>query len=268
MVAPITLTSLSLATLFVAILPVVLYRRLRGPFAFDWRATIAGIATFALFATVIERALNDYVLHGNAVTANWLANPVVFVVYGALAAGVCEEVGRYIVMRMLARRKAGAPAAPDSTGLAYGIGHGGAEAWLVGVFVQLQWLVFAVLANRGELDDHLANLTMDAVLRVHLILASLSPQLALVFAVERASAFVFQLGFSVLMWRGVRAGWWGILPVAIVVHALVDAPAAMYQARIVPLVAVDGAYALVAAVVAFVLFRLCRPLARGARTRT
>ncbi|WP_233863265.1 YhfC family intramembrane metalloprotease [Paraburkholderia adhaesiva] len=265
-VAPITLLSLSFATLFVAALPVLLYRRLRRPFALGWRDTVAGIAVFALFATVIERALNAFVLHGNPVTAGWFEHPLAFVAYGALAAGVCEEVGRYIAMRLLVRRAGGEASArldSDKTGIGYGIGHGGAEAWLVGVFVQVPWIVFAVLANRGELDEHLANLSMDAVLRVHLILANLSPMMALVFAAERAAAFVFQIGFSVLMWRGVRAGKKGILPLVIVLHALTDVPAAMYQARMLPLLVVDGAYVLAAIVVAFVLFRVCRVQGRA-----
>jgi uncharacterized membrane protein YhfC len=265
-VAPITLVCLSLATLFVAALPVSLYRRLRQPFALDWRDTIAGVAVFAFFATVIERALNDYVLHGNAAAAQVMTNPVFFVLYGAFAAGVCEEVGRYIAMRLIERRRARKPNTPaDSTAFGYGIGHAGAEAWFVGVLVQLQWIVFAVLANRGNLDEHLSNLTMDSVLRVHLILASLSPLFAGVFAMERTAAFVFQIALSVLMWRGVRAGWKGILPLAILVHALIDVPAAMYQARLAPLVAVDGFYAVAAAVVAVVLFRTCRRERRVAR---
>src|SRR5258706_5202564 len=134
-VAPITLTSLALATLFVAALPVMLYRRFRKPLLLNRRDAIAGIAVFALFAMVIERGLNGFVLHQNETTAAWLADPVAFVIYGALAAGVCEEVGRFIAMRMLLKRAtASSPAAaPDSTALSYGIGHGGAEAWLVGV---------------------------------------------------------------------------------------------------------------------------------------
>ncbi|WP_042265711.1 YhfC family intramembrane metalloprotease [Paraburkholderia heleia] len=265
-VAPITLVCLSLATLFVAALPVSLYRRLRVPFALDWRDTIAGVAIFAFFATVIERAVNDSMLHGNAAVAQVLSNPVFFVLYGALAAGVCEEVGRYIAMRLIARRGAGKPGAPaDSAAFGYGIGHAGAEAWFVGVLVQLQWIVFAVLANRGELDAHLSNLTMDSVLRVHLILASLSPLFAGVFALERTAAFVFQIALSVLMWRGVRAGRKGILPLAILVHALIDVPAALYQARLAPLEAVDGLYGAAAVVVAVVLFRTCRPERRVAR---
>lgn len=264
-VAPITLTSLSLATLFVALAPIVLYRRLRKPFALDWRDTVAGIAVFALFATVIERALNNYMLHNSGPAATLLTHPVAFVAYGAIVAGVCEEVGRYIAMRLLAKRADRRGDAPlDSTGLGYGIGHGGAEAWLVGVLVQLQWIVFSVLANRGELDSHLTNLPMDAVMRVHLILGSLSPHFAGVFVLERAFALVFQIGLSVLMWRGVRAGSKTILLVAIVAHALIDLPAAMYQARLATLPVVDGLYAVVAIFVAVVLFRSCRPNLRAA----
>ncbi|TDV37905.1 putative membrane protein YhfC [Paraburkholderia caballeronis] len=267
-VAPLTLICLSLATALVALAPIILYRRLAKPFALDWRDTVAGIAVFALFATVIERALNGYVLRADGPAAAWLANPVAFVAYGALVAGVCEEVGRYLAMRMLNGRSGARRNAPvDSTGLGYGIGHGGAEAWLVGVLVQVQWITFAVLANRGELDSHLTNLSVDAVLRVHLILATLSPQFAGVFVIERIAALVFQLGLSVLMWRGVRAGSKTILPVAIAAHALIDLPAAMYQARLVSLTVVDGVYVAAAILVAIALFRACRsnrPIARAA----
>lgn len=261
-VAPLTLSSLALATLLVAALPFLIYRRLRRPLALNPRDAIVGIAVFALFAMVIERALNDYVLHRNEATATFLSNPLAFVVYGALAAGICEEVGRFIGMRLLLKRatakSASAASTGDGTALTYGLGHGGAEAWLVGVLVQIQWILFAVFENRGELDGYLSNLPTDSVMRIHLILASLTPQTAGIFALERVAALVFQIGLSVLMWRGVRAGWRGILPLAIVLHALVDVPAALFQAQLVPLAAVDGVYALGAVIVAGLLFRAFR----------
>jgi uncharacterized membrane protein YhfC len=270
-VAPLTLSSLAVATLFVAALPFLIYRRLRRPLALRPRDAIAGIAVFALFAMVIERSLNDYVLHRNEATAAFLSNPLAFVVYGALAAGVCEEVGRFIGMRLLLRRAAAKSAAAanaaradDGTALTYGLGHGGAEAWMVGVLVQIQWLLFAVFENRGQLDGYLSNLPPDSLMRIHLILASLTPQTAGIFALERVAALVFQIGLSVLMWRGVRAGWRGILPVAIVLHALVDVPAALFQAQLVPLAAVDAVYALGAVIVAGVLMRTFRRRAAAA----
>lgn len=261
-VAPLTLSSLAVATLLVAALPFLIYRRLRRPLALKPRDAIIGIAVFALFAMVIERALNDYVLHRNEATATFLSNPLAFVVYGALVAGICEEVGRFIGMRLLLKRAAAKPAstaaAGDGTALTYGLGHGGAEAWLVGVLVQIQWILFAVLENRGELDGYLSNLPADSLMRIHVILASLTPQTAGIFALERVAALVFQIGLSVLMWRGLRAGWRGILPLAIVLHALVDVPAALFQAQLVPLAAVDGIYALAALLVAGLLFRTFR----------
>ncbi|MDQ0622959.1 MULTISPECIES: YhfC family intramembrane metalloprotease [Paraburkholderia] len=280
-VAPLTLSSLALATLVVAALPFVIYRRLRRPLALKPRPAIAGIAVFALFAMVIERALNDYVLHRNEATATFLSHPLAFVVYGALAAGICEEVGRFIGMRLLIKRasaraaasaSASASATPasahqtprtdDGTALAYGLGHGGAEAWLVGVMVQVQWILFAVFENRGQLDSYLSNLPTESLMRIHLILASLTPQTAGIFALERIAALVFQIGLSVLMWRGLRAGWRGILPLAIALHALVDVPAALFQAQLVPLAAVDAVYALAAVVVVGLLFKtLRRPVA-------
>lgn len=306
-VAPLTLTCLALATLFVAVLPIVLYRRLRGPLALSGRDVISGIAVFALFAMVIERTLNGYVLHQNETTAAWLSNPLAFVIYGAVAAGVCEEAGRFIAMRLMWRRAMAASAtvgataaasavpgdlnmdstritpvaspasapraragmarrtvtwAPTSTGdgtaLGYGIGHGGAEVWIIGVLVQIQWIVFAVIDNRGQLDTYLGNVPSDSLMRIHLILAGLSPQMAGIFVLERVAALVFQIGLSVLMWRGVRAGWRGILPLAIVAHALIDLPAVLFQARLLPLYAVDGMYALLALIVAGVLVKLFR----------
>jgi uncharacterized membrane protein YhfC len=265
LVEPFTLTCLSLATLVVAVLPILLYRRLRRPFGLDWRDTVAGIAVFALFATVIERAINAYLLGTNPDTAEWLHDPLNFVLYGTLMAGVCEECGRYLAMRMLLRRKGiAAAAAPPGSALAYGIGHGGAEAWLVGVLVQAQWIVFAVLANRGELDEHLANLPVESAMRIHLVLGTLSPAVAGIFALERISAFIFQLAFTTLMWRGLRANWRGILPVAIVVHAVSDIPAALFQAHMLSLVSVDAAYVVAAIVVAAALVQVYRRPAQPA----
>lgn len=254
-VSPITLAILAVATLFVAWLPVGLYRRWRAPFALNRRDAIAGVAVFALSAMLIERALNDYLLRQNAATSEWLSNPLAFVVYGVLAAGICEEVGRFIAMRWLARRTAN-HATGDGTALAYGLGHGGAEAWLVGVIVQAQWIAFGVLENRGQLDTYLGHVPPASLMRLHLILASLSPAMAGLFVLERVAALVFQIGLSVLMWRGVRAGWRAILPVAIAAHALVDVPAAMSQARLLPLVSVDAIYAVAALAVAAALIRM------------
>jgi uncharacterized membrane protein YhfC len=256
MVSVSTLMSLAIATLIVAALPVVLYRTMRPRLGFNMRETILGVAAFALFAMVIERALHGFML-SNPATSAWLMHPAVFVVYGALAAGLCEEVGRFLAMKWLISRE---PAALESKGasLGYGIGHGGAEAWIVGVLVQLQWIVYAMLSNQGSLDSHFESAPVEAVARIHMVLATLSPVSSLIFLVERASAFVLQLGFSALMWQLLRERSRHALGVLIAAHALVGLPAALFQARLIPLLAADAVYLVLGVIVAVSLVRYYR----------
>jgi uncharacterized membrane protein YhfC len=262
-VSPVALAALIIAALFIALLPMALYRLWRKPFTLNRRDAIAGIAVFALSAMVIERALNDFILRQNPTTSQWLSNPLAFVVYGVLIAGICEETGRFIAMRWIARR-ASNTSLNHGTALAYGLGHGGAEAWFVGVLTQAQWIAFGVLENRGQIEAYLGNLPPESLMRIHVILASLSPATAGLFVLERVAALVFQIGLSVLMWRGVRAGSRTILPIAIAAHALIDVPAALTQARLLPLVTADTLYAVAAVVVALVLMRLYKPSVRAA----
>jgi uncharacterized membrane protein YhfC len=256
MVSVTTLMSLAIATLIVAAFPVVLYRMTRTRFAIKPREVILGVAVFALFAMVVERALHGFML-SNPATSAWLMNPAVFVVYGALAAGICEEVGRFLAMKWLISREPDSLTRPGS-GLGLGIGHGGAEAWLVGVLVQVQWIVYAVLANHGSLDAHFESAPVEAVARIHMVLATLSPVSALIFLVERASAFVFQIGFSALMWQLLRERSRHALGVLIAAHALVGLPAALFQARLIPLLAADAVYLVLGVVVAVTLVRYYR----------
>jgi uncharacterized membrane protein YhfC len=155
------------------------------------------------------------------------------------------------------------PGALDRHGpaLGYGIGHGGAEAWIVGVLVQVQWIVYAMLANQGTLDSHFAGAPLDALARIHLVLMSLSPVSAGIFVVERASAFVLQLGFSALMWQMLRERSRHALVFLVAAHALVGLPAALFQARLVPLIAADAVYLVLGVIVTVALVRYYRRVA-------
>ena len=123
-----------------------------------------------------------------------------------------------------------------------GIGHGGAEAWLVGVLVQLQWILYALLADRGMLDQYFTSVPAESLLRLHAVLGSLAPESAALFLVERAAAFVFQVGLSVGMWHMLRERFRFTLPFMIVAHALIALPVALYQAQLIPLLAADAVY--------------------------
>jgi uncharacterized membrane protein YhfC len=189
--------------------------------------------------------------------AQALDHPAVFVAYGSLAAGLFEETGRWLAMRWLMRRDASRAQHPGIA-LAYGLGHGGAQAWIVGVLVQLQWIVLAYFSLRGELDSHLSSLSLVDLARIHVMLGQLSVVQAAIFVIERSAALVFQIGLSVLMWHGLRAGQRSILPLAIVLHALLNVPAALFQAHVVPLSSTEGAYAVLAVALAVTLAKRLR----------
>ncbi|VWB33934.1 membrane protein [Burkholderia lata] len=256
-VAPVTLAVLIAATLIIALLPLVLYRILRKPLSLNRRDTIVGVAVFTLFVMILERAFHGLVL-SRTPPDGWLTQPLAFVAYSALATAVFEEVGRYLGMRFLNRRY-GPSSACDSRGIGYGIGHGGAEAWFVGVLVWGQWSYLAWLASRGQLEAQLADLPGDTVVRLHVMLATLSAQSILLLLLERCAAFVLQLALSVLVWRGVRAGRAGVLPLAIVLHALAAAPTLLYQVRVLPAGWVEAAYFVLTAILVVVLVKTCRP---------
>ncbi len=263
-VSPLTLACLVIATLFVAALPIVLFWRLRIPLALDRRDAIAGIAVFALFAMVIERTLKrlSAAVEPHDGRLGWRIRSCSSCAarsrlgfarkWGASSrcASCSSALQRSSLRRGFAQR--------DAVALGYGLGHGGAELWLTGVLVQVQWILFAVLENRGRLGEALSNLPVDTQMRIHLIVVGLTPVQAGVFIIERASALVFQIALSVLMWRGVRAGSRAILPLAIAVHAIVEVPAALSQAHVLPLVVVDTIYLVAAVPLAVVLVKLFR----------
>lgn len=254
-VAPVTLAVLIAATLIIALLPFVLFRILRKPLSLDRRDTIVGVAVFTLFAMIVERAFHGLVL-SQTPAGGWLTQPLAFVAYSALATAVFEEVGRYLGFRFLNRRYGAS--AGDGRGIGYGIGHAGAEAWFVGVLVWGQWSYLAWLASHGQLETQLADLPGDTVVRLHVMLATLSAQSILLLLLERCSAFVVQLALSVLVWRGVRAGRTGVLPLAIVLHALAVAPALLYQVRVLPAGSLEAVYFVLAAILVAVLAKTCR----------
>ena len=91
------------------------------------------------------------------------------------------------------------------------------------------------------------------------MLATLSVPSILLLLLERCSGFVVQLALSVLVWRGVRAGRAGVLPLAIVLHALALAPTLLYQVRVLPAGWLEAVYFVLTAILVVVLVKTCRP---------
>ena len=233
-----------LVSLLVAVLaPITLFVFFRRRTNLSFRNVAVGAGVFVLFALVLEQLVHAYVLRINPASSAWFhLHPVGFAAYGAIAAGLFEETGRYLGLRF-AVKSTGNP----GTALAYGLGHGGAESIIIGGFGIAAGLFFALLVNAGRLDPTLAALHLPppAVAKLHASLAHLTLGLSLVGGAERLLALAIQIALSFIVWNAVTTRRVWLVSVAIALHAFTDMGAALLQAGVLRFVAAAEGWALV-----------------------
>lgn len=100
---------------------------------------------FIIFALALESFAHEYFLSGTtALSRAILNNPLLYAVYGGLAAGIFEEFGRFFCMMTVMKRFM----YQRENSIIYGIGHGGIEAVILGSFTMLQNLMIAIGSER------------------------------------------------------------------------------------------------------------------------
>ena len=214
---------------------------------------LIGAGTFLLFALVLESILHQLVLkgpHGSDI----LGNTLLYALYGGLAAGVFEETGRFLSMKFLMKKEPSKPL----PGIAYGVGHGGAEMLIIFGITMINNLVISALINSGQADAIFAKVPEEAAgqLQAQLDqLQTLGAGTLLIGLWERFSALILHLGLSMLVWVAVRKGgkWLWLFPAAIVLHAIVDAGTVLLQKStgLVPLELIVMAEALAVAAIGY-----------------
>lgn len=176
-----------------------------------------GAGTFFVFAMVLEQILHMVVLGGFPDIQNniWL-----YGLYGAAAAAVFEETGRFVAMKFLMKKNL-----DFKNGFMYGVGHGGIEAILIGGMSGISNLMTSVMINSGTLQKSLEVLddaTKEATLQQISALWTSDSYLFYISGIERAFAIFLQIGLSVLVYLAVKKGKWGCLALAYVLHFAVD----------------------------------------------
>lgn len=208
-----------------------------------WRKTRArissffiGAATFVLFALILEQILHTVVLTatGTALTGNiWL-----YALYGGLAAGVFEETGRYLAMKLCLKKNLN-----KQNAIMYGVGHGGIEAMLLVGMACVSNLVIAVMINSGQVPALLEMSGVDGstyVLAVEQMTAvSTTPAWQFYMAgLERIAAIIFHISASYLVYLAVRDKKLPCYLLAILLHFLLDAMV-LILAKYLPILAVE-----------------------------
>lgn len=193
-----------------------LYKRLGTP----WRLFIIGAVTF-----IASQVVHIPLLWGLTALVNAEGFPVVPRAYAlvfnavvlGLAAGLCESLARYLVLRFWLKS-----ARTWRAALMFGAGHGGIEAIIFGVlaglsFVNLVALKGMDLSTLGLPADQLAKLAKDVALYW-----SAPWYLSLLGAVERVFALCLHLAATVLVLQALTRRNLLWLGAAVVWHSLAD----------------------------------------------
>ncbi len=214
---------------------------------------LIGAGTFLLFALVLESILHQLVLKGPH-GASILNNTLLYAIYGGLAAGIFEETGRFLSMKFLMKKEPSTPL----PGVAYGIGHGGAEMLIIFGITMINNLVISALINSGQADILFSKAPEEAAAQLQAQLDQLQTIGAGTLMIglwERISALILHLGLSMMVWVAVRKGgkWMWLFPAAIALHAIVDAGAVLLQksAGMVPLELIVTAEAIAVAAIGY-----------------
>ena len=222
---------------------------------------IVGAVGFIVSARVLELGVHMVcIVADNPVSRFINGNTVVYVLYGITMAGLFEECGRYIILRYIMKKNR----TPENAVL-YGIGHGGIEVLTVVLPSIILYLAIAVLFSSGNMANAFSTLniteeTAAAALPSVETAAAFDYAMMAMNVLERLFVMLIHIGCTVIVYYGVVNRKKGCLPMAIVLHMLVDTFQALYQRTIVPLWSVEVWAALWTAIIVFIAVKLYRKM--------
>ena len=258
-----SIPSLIITVILMIVIPLVFFvwwrRKYKEQTRISW--LIAGAAGFIVSARVLELGVHYFcIVADNPVSRFINGNTVAFVLYGIVMAGIFEECGRHIVLKYIMKKNH-----TRENAVLYGIGHSGIEILAVILPSMIMYLVVAVLFSSGDTESALKALniteeTAAAALPSVQAAASYGYALAVMNVIERLFAMLVHIGLTVIVYYGVRNAKKICLPIAVILHMLVDTFPALYQRGIVPLWTVEVWASLWAAVIVFIAVKLYRRL--------
>ena len=254
-----SIPSLIITVILMIAIPVIsfLYWRKRHKQQTRISWLIAGAVGFLVSARVLELGVHSFcILADNPVSRFLNGNPAAFVLYGITMAGVFEECGRYVIMKYVMKKNR-----TRENAILYGIGHGGIEILAVILPAMITCLMVAILFSGGNTESalHALNITEEtaaAALPSVQTAASFDYGMMAMNVIERLFALLLHIGLTVIVFYGVANAKKVCLPMAILLHMLMDTFPALYQRGLVPLWAVEVWAPVWTAIVVFIAVKL------------
>ena len=222
MVSHATIISMFITILFSFLLfagLILFYKKKTGIYI---KPLIIGSIGFIVFTQILEK-----VLHVVVVTnfPNYADHPWLFALYGGMAAGVFEELGRFILFTWILKKYL-----DFKGGISFGIGWGGIEAVLLILTIVLPNIIFAFMINAGTFETALAGqVPSDQLPIIKETVLNQGVSFYLLGCVERFFAVFMQMAFSLFVLVAVVKRKFVYVIYAILIHAAIDFPFAFYQ---------------------------------------
>lgn len=223
MVSTTTIAAMIISLMMAVGTPILLLIIFKKKFHISIKVLLFGMLTFFVFAFVLEQIIHTIVFMSEP-TKSLLDNAWLYMLYGGLMAGIFEETGRFIMMKYALKKHR-----EWKDGLSFGLGHGGIEAFLLVGINSVVMIVFALMINNGTFDALMIGAAEEAMAPIKEQLTEGSAFLILFGGVERLGALAIHIGLSIFVLYGIMKGRNIYLVYAILIHALVDFPVALYQ---------------------------------------
>lgn len=217
---------------------------------------LIGAATWFVFAVLLE-AIPKYLLFNPSTSLGKtiVGNAALYTVIGALMAGIFEETGRLVAFKTLLRKRTN-----KETGISHGIGHGGFEAMFLLAITGIQYITYASMINSGAFQTVVdiasaAGADVSSLEALPSQIMAFTPMNGVLSVVERAFAILLHIGLSILVFNAVRRSKIGYYFLAVLLHALYDVPAALYQTGVLNIYIVEVMLAIYSVLFFVIVYR-------------
>jgi uncharacterized membrane protein YhfC len=228
---------------------ILFYRKRTGVAA---KPVIIGAIGFVVITQVLEKVLHLVVI---SAFPNYADHPVLFGLYGGMAAGTFEELGRFLLFTWLLKKYH-----DYKGGISFGIGWGGIEAVVLMLMMMGTNIAYAVLINSGTFESTLGSqIPADQVAAIKDTVLSQGISFYLLSAVERFFAAFLQIAFSLWVLIGVVKKKFSYVIFAILIHAAFDFPLVFWQTGAFTNMWLLELYVAIGGIIAFVLIKKARP---------
>ena len=209
-------TLLFMTILAMLVIAIISFIVLKKRWQFSIKLFLVGLIGFALPVMMIEGPINAVALSGLAHSSKWLT-----IIYGGLMAGLVEETTRYLVFKVLAKKRS----LMTSDIVAYGFGHGLSEFILLGVMGLLTNIIVLQAIHSGQ-TSQLPSLLVSQV-------NQLTGFAVVMSLFERLVALVLQVLLTAWDFLAVTKQKLSFYFWAIILHAAIDFLAGAYQLGLV-----------------------------------